>query len=164
MNIADQCIRPLTLSIFVKASSYLSGPNMLWLSLKEHIANSNNLILTDTSFNIELETECRVNHINTTPTIGWKRFFSWRKLVRHFAWIKLLVWRQKSKESVPLISNSDLLKDSAIIIISLIQSEAFSMEIKHFRNNSPVPNNSNLQQLNLIISEKRFKSKRKTLT
>ena len=58
--------------------------------------------------------------------------------MRHFAWIKLLVRRRKSKESV---------------IISLIQSEAFSMEIKHIRNNSPVPNNSKLQQLNPIISE-----------
>ena len=27
------------------------------------------------------------------------------------------------------------------------------MEIKHIRNNSPVPNNSKLQQLNPIISE-----------
>ena len=42
MNIADQCTRPLTLSRFVKQSSYLNGPNMLRLSLKEHIANSNN--------------------------------------------------------------------------------------------------------------------------
>ena len=50
--------------------------------------------------------------------------------MRHFAWIKLLVRRRKSKESV---------------IISLIQSEAFSMEIKHICNNSPVPSNSKIQ-------------------
>ena len=65
--------------------------------------------------------------------------------------VKLLVRRQKSKESVPLIS--DLSKDSARVIISLIQSEAFSREIKHIRNNSPLPNNSKFQQLNPIISE-----------
>ena len=130
---------------------------MLRLSLQEHIANSNNLILSDTSFNIELETECRVNHNNTTPVIEWERFSSWRKLVRHFVWIKLLVRRRKSKESVPLILDSDLLKDSARVIISLIQSNAFSMEIEHIRNNSPVPNNSKPQQLNPIISEKVLK-------
>ena len=126
---------------------------MLRLSLQEHIANSNNLILSNISFDIELETECRVNHNNTTPVIVWKRFSSWRKLVCHFAWIKLLVRRRKSKESVPLILDSDLLKDSARAIISLIQSEAFSMEVKQIRNNSPVPNNSKLEQLNPIISE-----------
>ena len=71
----------------------------------------------------------------------------------HFAWIKLLVRRRISKESVPLILNSDLLKDSTRVTISLIQSETFSMETKHIRNNSPVPNNSKLQQLNPIISE-----------
>ena len=118
---------------------------MLRLSLQEHIANSNNLILSDTSFDIELETECRVNHNNTTPVIEWERFSSWRKLVRHFTWIKL--------ESVPSILNSDLLKDSARVIILLILSERFSMEVKHIRNNFPVPNNSKLQQLNPIISE-----------
>ena len=85
--------RPLTLSRFAKESSYLNGPNILRLSLREHIANSNNLILSDISFDIESETECRVNHNNTTPVIEWKRFSSWRKLVRHFAWIKLLVRR-----------------------------------------------------------------------
>ena len=73
------------------------------------------------------------------------RFSSWRKLVRHFTWIKL--------ESVPSILNSDLLKDSARVIISLILSETFSMEVKHICNNFPVPNNSKLQQLNPIISE-----------
>ena len=67
INIADQCTRPLTLCRFVKESSYLNGPDMLRLSLQEHIANSNDLILSDTSFDIELETECRVNHNNTTP-------------------------------------------------------------------------------------------------
>ena len=118
MNIADQCTRPLTLSRFVEKSNYLNGPNMLRLSLQEHIANSNNLILSHTSFDIQLETECRVNHNNTTPVIEWKRFSSWRKLVRHFAWIKLLFRHRKSKESVPLILNSDLLKDSARVIIS----------------------------------------------
>ena len=132
MNIADQCTRPLTLSRFLKESNYLNGPNMLRLLLQEHIANSNNLILSDISFDIELETECRVNHNNTTPVIVWERFSSCRKLVRHFAWIKLLVIRRKSKESIPLILDSDLLKDSARVIISLIQSEAFSMEIKQF--------------------------------
>ena len=67
--------------------------------------------------------------------------------------MKLLVRRRKSKESVPLILNSDLLKYSARDIILLIQSETFSRELKHIRNNSPVPNNSKLQQLNPIISE-----------
>ena len=153
MNIADQCTRALTLSRFVKENSYLNGLDMLRLSLQEHIANSNNLILCDTSFDIELERECRVNHNNTTPVIEWKRFSSWRKLVRHFAWIELLVRRGKSKESVPLILNSDLLKDSARVIISLIQTETFSTEINYIRNNSPVPNNSKLQQLNPIFSE-----------
>ena len=153
MNIADQCPRQLTLSRFVKESSYLNGSDMLRLSSQEHIANSNNLILSDTSFDIDLETECRVNHNNTTPVIEWKRFSSWRKIVRHFAWMKLLVRRRKSKESVPLILNSDLLKYSARDIILLIQSETFSRELKHIRNNSPVPNNSKLQQLNPIISE-----------
>ena len=76
MNIVDQCTRSLTLSRFVKASSYLNSPEMLRLSLQEHTANSNNLILSDTSFDIELETECRVNHTNTTPVIEWKRFSS----------------------------------------------------------------------------------------
>ena len=92
MNMADQCTSPLTVCRFVKeSSSYLNDPNMLRLSLKEHIANSNNLILSDTSFDIKLETECRVNRNNTTPVIELKRFSSWRKLVRHFAWIKILV-------------------------------------------------------------------------
>ena len=132
--------------IFVSfKSSYLNGPNMLRLSLQEHIANSNNLILSNTNFDIELETEWRVNHNNTTPVIEWERFSSWRKLVRYFTWIKL--------ESVPSILNSDLLKDSARVIILLILSERFSMEVKHIRNNFPVPNNSKLQQLNPIISE-----------
>ena len=126
---------------------------MFRLSLQEHIANPNNLILSGTSFDIELETECRVNHNNTAPVIQWKRFSSWRKLVLHFAWIKLLVRHRKSKESVPLFLNSDLLTDSARVIISLIQSETFSMEIKLIRNNSPVPNNRKLQQLKPIISE-----------
>ena len=81
-----------------------------------------------------------------------KRFSLWKKLVRHFARIKVLVRRRKSKESVPLILNSDL-KHLARVIISLIQSEAFSMEVKHIRNNSLVPINSKLQQLNPIISE-----------
>ena len=143
----------MTVSRFVKESNYLNGPNILRLSLQEHIANSNNLILSDTSFNVELETWCRVNQNNTTPVIEWKRFSSWRKLVHHFAWIKLLVRRRKSKERVPFILDSDLLKDSARDIISLIQSEAFSMEIKQIRNNSPIPNNSKPQQLNPIISE-----------
>ena len=150
MNIADQCTRPLTIRRFFKESSYLNCPR---LSLQEHIANSNNLILSDTSFDIESETECRVNHNNTTPVIEWKRFSSRRKLVRHFVWIKLLVRHRKSKESLPLILNSDLLKDSARVINSLIQPEAFSMEIKHICNNSQVPNNSKLQQLIPIISE-----------
>ena len=153
MNIADQCTCPLTLSRFVKESNCLNGPIMLRLSLQEHIANSNNLILSDTSFNVKLETGCRINQNNTTPVIEWKRFPSGRKLVRHFAWIKLLVRRRKSKERVPFILDSDLLKDSARYIISLIQSEAFSMEIKQIRNNSPIPNNSKPQQLNPIISE-----------
>ena len=48
--------------------------------------------------------------------------------------------------------NTDLLKDSARVI-SLIQSEGFSMEIKHICNNSPVPNNRKLQQLNPIVPE-----------
>ena len=91
---------------------------MLRLSLQEHIANPNNLILSGTSFDIELETECRVNRNNTAPVIQWKRFSSWRKLVLHFAWIKLLVRHRKSKESVPLFLNSDLLTDSARVIIS----------------------------------------------
>ena len=124
--------RPLTLCRFAKESSYLNGPNILRLSLREHIANSNNLILSDISFDIESETECRVNHNNTTPVIEWKRFSSWRKLAHHFAWIKLLARRRKSKESVPSVLYSDLLNDSARVIISLIQSEAFSMEIKQF--------------------------------
>ena len=47
---------------------------MLRLSLQKHIANSNNLILFNISFDIELETECRVNHNNTTPVIVWKGF------------------------------------------------------------------------------------------
>ena len=81
-----------------------------------------------------------------------KRFSLWKKLVRHFARIKVLVRRRKSKESAPLILNSDL-KHLARVIISLIQSEAFSVEVKHIRNNSPVPINSKLQQLNPIISE-----------
>ena len=34
------------------------------------------------------------------------------------------------------------------------------MEIKHIRNNFPVPNNSKPQQLNPITSEKRSKGKR----
>ena len=102
------------------------------LSLQEYIANSNNLILSNTSLDIELETECRVNHNNTTPVIEWKRFSSWRKLAHHFAWIKLLVRRRKFKESVPSVLYSDLLNDSAKVIILLIQSEAFSMEIKQF--------------------------------
>ena len=76
---------------------------MLRLSSQEYIANSNNLILSDTSLDIELERECRVKHNNKTPVIEWKRFSSWRKLVRHFAWIKLLVRRRKSKESVPSV-------------------------------------------------------------
>ena len=91
---------------------------MLRSSLQEHIAISNNLILSNTSFDIELERECRVNHNNTTLVIEWKRFSSWRKLVRHFAWIKLLIRHPRSKESVPLFFNSDLLKDSARFIIS----------------------------------------------
>ena len=65
----------------------------------------------------------------------------------------MLPRRRKSKESVPLILNSDLLKDSARIIILLIQSETFSMEIKHIHNNSPVPNDNKFQQLNPIILE-----------
>ena len=52
----DQCTSPLTLSRFVKESRYLNGPNMLRLSLQEQTANSNNLILSDTSFDMELET------------------------------------------------------------------------------------------------------------
>ena len=131
MNISDQCTCPLTLHRFVKESSYLNSPSMFRLSLQEPTANSNNLILSDTSFDIDLEIECSINHNITTSVIEWKRFSSWRKLVRHFAWIKLLVRRQKSKESIALILNSDLLKDWARAIISLIQSEAFSMEIKH---------------------------------
>ena len=153
MNIADQCPRPLTLRRFAEESKYLNGPNMLRLSLQEHIANSNNLILSNISFDIQLETECRVNHNNTAAVIMWKRSSSWRKLVRHFSWIKLLVRRRKSKDSVSLILDSDLLKHSARVIISLIQSEAFSMEVKQICNNSPVPNNSKLEQLNPIISE-----------
>ena len=128
MNIADQCARPLTLRRLVKESNYLNGSNMLILSLQEHIANSNILILSDTSFDIELERDSRVNHNSTTPVIEWKGFFSWKKLLRHFAWIKLLLVRhRKSEESVPVIINSDLLKDSARVIISLIQFEAFSL-------------------------------------
>ena len=91
---------------------------MLRLSLQEHIANPNNLILSGTSFDIELETESRVNHTNTAPVIQRKRFSSWRKLVRNFAWIKLLVRHRKPKESVPLLLNSDFLTDSARVIIS----------------------------------------------
>ena len=126
VNITDQCTRPLTLSRFVKESNYLNGQNMLRLSLQEHIANSNTLILSDASFDIELETYSRVNHNNTTPVIEWKRFSSWKKLVRNFAWIKLLLVRgRKSEESVPVIISSDLLKDLARVIISLIQFEAF---------------------------------------
>ena len=99
---------------------------MLRLSLQKHIANSNTLILSDTSFDIELETDSRVNHNNTTPVIEWKRFSSWKKLVRNFARIKLLLVRgRKSEESVPVIISSDLLKDLARVIISLIQFEAF---------------------------------------
>ena len=56
---------------------------------------------------------------------------------------------------------SDLSKDSARVIISLIQSEAFSREIKHICNNSPVPNNSKFQQLNPIISENVLKVNRR---
>ena len=126
MNIADQCTRPLSLSRFVKESNYLNGQNKLGLSLQKHIANSNTLILSDTSFDIELETDSRVNNNNTTPVIEWKRFSSWKKLVRNFAWIKLLLVRgRKSEESVPVIIISDLLKDLARVIISLIQFEAF---------------------------------------
>ena len=111
MNISDQCTCPLTLHRFVKESSYLNSPSMFRLSLQEPTANSNNLILSDTSFDIDLEIECSINHNITTSVIEWKRFSSWRKLVRHFTWIKLLVRRQKSKESIALILNSDLLKD-----------------------------------------------------
>ena len=128
--------------------------------MQEHIPNSNNLILSDTSFDMELETECRVNHNNTTPVIEWERFFSWRKLVRHFAWINLLVRRRKSKESVPLNLSSDLLKDSARAIISLSKSGTLSLEIKHIRSNSPVPNNSKLQQIKSHHFRECFKSKR----
>ena len=60
---------------------------------------------------------------------------------------------------MPLIS--DLSKDSARVIISLIQSETFSREIKHICNNSPVPNNSKLQQLSPIISENVLKVNRR---
>ena len=55
MNMADQCTCPLTLSRFVKESRYLNGSDMLRLSLQKDIANSNNLILSDTSFDIELK-------------------------------------------------------------------------------------------------------------
>ena len=120
------------INVHVHWLNYLNGRNLLRLSLQEYIANSNNLILSNTSLDIELETECRVNHNNTTPVIEWKRFSSWRKLAHHFAWIKLLVRRRKFKESVPSVLYSDLLNDSAKVIILLIQSEAFSMEIKQF--------------------------------
>ena len=60
---------------------------------------------------------------------------------------------------MPLIS--DLSKDSARVIISLIQSETFSREIKHICNNSPVPNNSKFQQLSPIISENVLKVNRR---
>ena len=56
-----------------------------------------------------------------------------------------------------MILNSDLLKNSASVIIPLIQSERISMEIKHIRNNSPVPNNSKPHQLNPIASENALK-------
>ena len=65
----------------------------------------------------------------------------------------MLVRRRKSKESVPLNLSSDLLKDSARAIISLSKTGTLSLEIKHICSNSPVPNNSKLQQLNPIISE-----------
>ena len=57
---------------------------MLRLSLQEYIANSNNLILSDTSLDIELETECRVNHNNTTPVIEWKKVFLMEKISTSF--------------------------------------------------------------------------------
>ena len=96
INIADQCTRPLTITRFVKESSYLNGLDMSRLSLQDHIANSNNLILSDTSLNFELETECRVNHTSTTPITEWKRFSPWIKLLRQLLLMTLTSGHNKS--------------------------------------------------------------------
>ena len=108
LNISDNCTRPTTFENIAKDNRYLNGPPFLYKSLES--------VLKFGDIKEEEKDQVENNQMNTDqPTkvtaLPWEHYFSFTKLIRHVALMKLFVrkWKSKTPNCIKLILTASLL-------------------------------------------------------
>ena len=108
LNISDNCTRPTTFENIAKDNRYLNGPPFLYKSLES--------VLKFDDIKEEEKDQVENNQMNTDqPTkvtaLPWEHYFSFTKLIRHVALMKLFVrkWKSKTPNCIKLILTASLL-------------------------------------------------------
>ena len=136
-------------------NSFLNGPKFIFKPLHS-IFSKDDIVLE--------EDEVVHNSLNITSTpviirktvVVWDCYPSWQNLVRHIAYVKLMIrnWKikkNKPKESFPLMLNTEILYESQNTILQLIQKYYFSVEHHNLMSQTPLSKRSKILTLAPIL-------------
>lgn len=148
-NPADHASRGLRASQ-IQSSNWLSGPEFLWKGeLHLEPCASNNLLVGDPEVKaIQVFTSSTSKCTDMLERLS--RVSSWTTLLKVVARIKRLASRQKCLTDVVTVEER---KNAAKILISLVQKQSFSKEIKTLEMGHSPPSSSPLFRLDPILIE-----------
>ena len=154
LNVSDYCTQPLKFKDLAKPTSFLNGPKFLFEPLGSVFSKD------------EEDEEDEVIHnsleINSNPVIVqktviiWDRYSSQQNLVRHIAYIKLMIrnWKIKKnrpKESFPLMLPTEILYECQNTTLELVQKDHFSVEHHNLKSHIPLSKRSKILPLAPIL-------------
>lgn len=131
LNVADDSTRYINFGRLTTESRWIKGPEFLRNLRKDW----------------PMKPEIAENH-KICPVIKWNHYSSWRKLIRHTAWIiKLksnwLKWKRgcSSRESFTTLTASDI-SDTELEVCRISQIESYTNEYRSLKTNNVVSKSS----------------------
>ena len=123
-------------------NSFLNGPKFIFKPLHSIFSKDDIVIEEDEVVHNSLDIASTPVIIRKTVVV-WDCYSSWQNLVRHIAYVKLMIrnWKikkNKPKESLPFMLNAEILYESQHTILALVQKDHFSGKHHNFKSDSPL--------------------------
>ena len=161
LNVSGCSTWPLKCEDLAKPSSFLNLPNFLFELL--HSVSSKDDIVFEEDEVVYNSLEITSNPVLAQKTvIVWDRYSSWQNVLRHIAYIKILIrnWKvkkNKPKESFQLMLNIEILYESQNTILELVQKDHFSVDHHNLKSQTPLSKRSDILPLAPILVDNLIK-------
>lgn len=158
MNVADDCTRGKDIQQLIPKCRWISGPEFLMLPEAEWPSTKEVPIVDET----ELEFKGSVLAVSTTSStnmVQWKKYSSWRKLSRQYAWwmrykfiLRCKIKKMNSPpESQTMCFSAADLEEASLALCKQAQIDSFKDDYEDLQANRALSSNSPLLPLQPVL-------------